>query len=313
MAFADQALSLPAPDSRTFRDALGRFATGVAFITAAVDGEPTGLIVDSLTSVSLNPPLVAFTPARASLTWGRMRRTGRFGVNVLGMQHEGFAKRVAPAGADHFADIDWVLGPGGAPLLTDALATLECEIVAEHPAGVSVDGLDIAAARFNPTGTLDTSFGSGGRTTIPGGFIEIAYAVALQRDGRRRRGRTSSHAISRSSEGRLDPLPGPSSPPTSAGEGTLMTSNRSSQVRGVSRPSVRRPGRLLQRRDGQPWRLARPRIASQITMRTPIISAGTLLAALLASLAFATSPASGAEAEFSNATPITIPDHGKAT
>jgi subtilisin-like proprotein convertase family protein len=48
-------------------------------------------------------------------------------------------------------------------------------------------------------------------------------------------------------------------------------------------------------------------------MRTPIISAGTLLAALLASLAFATSPASGAEAEFSNATPITIPDHGKAT
>src|SRR5919198_3873493 len=167
MAFADQALSLPAPDSRTFRDALGRFATGVAFITAAVDGEPTGLIVNPLTSVSLNPPLVAFTPARASLTWGRMRRTGRFGVNVLGMQHEGFAKRVAPAGADRFADIDWVLGPGGAPLLTDALATLECEIVAEHPAGVSVDGLDIAAARVNPTGTLDTSFGSDGRTTIP--------------------------------------------------------------------------------------------------------------------------------------------------
>ena len=62
MAFADQALSLPAPDSRTFRDALGRFATGVAFITAAVDGEPTGLIVNPLTSVSLNPPLVAFTP-----------------------------------------------------------------------------------------------------------------------------------------------------------------------------------------------------------------------------------------------------------
>jgi uncharacterized delta-60 repeat protein len=51
-------------------------------------------------------------------------------------------------------------------------------------AGASVDGLDIAAARFNPTGTLDTSFGSGGRTTIPGGFIEIAYAVALQGDGR---------------------------------------------------------------------------------------------------------------------------------
>lgn len=135
MALADQARSLAAPDVRSFRDALGRFATGVAFVTATVDGQPTGLIVNSLTSVSLNPPLVAFTPARTSLTWGRMRRTGHFGVNVLGARHEGFVKRAAPAGADRFAGVEWVLGPGGAPLLTDALATLDCEIVAEHPAG----------------------------------------------------------------------------------------------------------------------------------------------------------------------------------
>ena len=64
-----------------------------------------------------------------------MRRAGRFGVNVLGRQHERFAMRATPAGADRFAGLDWELGPGGVPLLTDALATLECEIVAEHPAG----------------------------------------------------------------------------------------------------------------------------------------------------------------------------------
>ena len=135
MALAAPAPAAAAPDARSFRDALGRFATGVAFVTAAPDGEPAGLIVNSLTSVSLEPPLISFCPSRSSLTWSRMRRARRFGVNVLGRQHERFAERATPAGADRFAGLDWELGRGGVPLLTDALACLECEIVAEHPAG----------------------------------------------------------------------------------------------------------------------------------------------------------------------------------
>ena len=135
MALAAQAHAAAAPDARSFRDALGRFATGIALVTAAPDGEPAGLIVNSLASVSLDPPLVSFSPARSSLTWSRMRRAGRFGVNVLGRQHERFAVRATPAGADRFAGLDWEHGRGGVPLLTDALASLECEIVAEHPTG----------------------------------------------------------------------------------------------------------------------------------------------------------------------------------
>ena len=118
-----------------FRTALGRFPTGVALVTAAPDGEPAGLIVNSLTSVSLEPPLLSFCPSRTSLTWARMRRTQRFGVNVLARRHEGFARRASQRGADRFAGVDWELGPGGAPLLTDALAALECDTVAEHAAG----------------------------------------------------------------------------------------------------------------------------------------------------------------------------------
>jgi 3-hydroxy-9,10-secoandrosta-1,3,5(10)-triene-9,17-dione monooxygenase reductase component len=135
MALAAPVPDASAPDARAFRDALGRLATGVAFVTAAPNGEPTGLIVNSLTSVSLEPPMVSFCPSRDSLTWSRMRRAERFCVNLLGRQHERFAIRAAPAGADRFAGLDWELGPGGAPLVTDALASLECEIVAEHPAG----------------------------------------------------------------------------------------------------------------------------------------------------------------------------------
>jgi 3-hydroxy-9,10-secoandrosta-1,3,5(10)-triene-9,17-dione monooxygenase reductase component len=135
MALTAPAQPTPDSDARAFRDALARFATGVAFVTAAPDGEPAGLIVNSLASVSLEPPLVSFCPSRNSLTWSRIRRAGRFGVNVLGQQHERFVARATPPGADRFAGLDWKLGPGGAPLVTDALATIECEIVAELPTG----------------------------------------------------------------------------------------------------------------------------------------------------------------------------------
>jgi 3-hydroxy-9,10-secoandrosta-1,3,5(10)-triene-9,17-dione monooxygenase reductase component len=135
MALAAQAHAAAAPDPRSFRNALGRFATGVALVTAAPGDEPAGLIVNSLTSVSLEPPLLSFCPSRSSLTWSRMRRAGRLGVNVLGRRHQRFAQRATPAGADRFAGLDWELGRSGVPLLTDALASLECEIVAEHPTG----------------------------------------------------------------------------------------------------------------------------------------------------------------------------------
>jgi 3-hydroxy-9,10-secoandrosta-1,3,5(10)-triene-9,17-dione monooxygenase reductase component len=135
MARPAHADATAAPDASALREALSRFATGVAFVTAAPDGEPAGLIVNSLTSVSLAPALIAFCPSRSSLTWSRMRRARRFAVNVLAGRHRRFAQRATPPGADRFAGVEWHRGHGGAPLLAGALATLQCEIVAEHPAG----------------------------------------------------------------------------------------------------------------------------------------------------------------------------------
>jgi 3-hydroxy-9,10-secoandrosta-1,3,5(10)-triene-9,17-dione monooxygenase reductase component len=135
----------------SFREALSRFATGVAFVTADADGEPLGLIVNSFSSVSLEPPLISICPSRDSYTWARMRRTGRFAVNVLGAGHEGFVARATEPGADRFAGLEWEPGRDGAPVLTEALAYLECEIVDEHPAGdhwivvARVEGLGVLA------------------------------------------------------------------------------------------------------------------------------------------------------------------------
>ena len=135
MAMAASIPRAAAPAARGLREALGRFATGVALVTAAPEGELTGLVVNSLTSVSLEPPLILFCASRSSITWSRMRRAGRFAVNVLGRDSEAFVARAAPPGADRFAGVAWTPGRGGAPLLTGALASLECEIAGEHPGG----------------------------------------------------------------------------------------------------------------------------------------------------------------------------------
>jgi 3-hydroxy-9,10-secoandrosta-1,3,5(10)-triene-9,17-dione monooxygenase reductase component len=116
----------PGLDDRSLRAAFGRFATGVAFVTADVDGEPHGLIVSSFAAVSLDPPLVSFCAGRASITWQRMRHAGSCSIRVLGARHAGFARRAAPPGADRFAEPE---------LLRDAPAVIECDLEAEHPAG----------------------------------------------------------------------------------------------------------------------------------------------------------------------------------
>jgi 3-hydroxy-9,10-secoandrosta-1,3,5(10)-triene-9,17-dione monooxygenase reductase component len=122
--------ALPAPavvsefDEGRLREAFGSFATGVAFVTAMVDGAPLGLIVSTFTAVSLDPPLVSFCPARDSFTWRRMRQADGFSVNVLRSWHAGFARRAAAPEADRFAE----------PLI-DPLAVIGCELAAEHPAG----------------------------------------------------------------------------------------------------------------------------------------------------------------------------------
>ena len=116
----------PDLDERDLRDAFGRFATGVALVTAEVDGAPLGLIVSSFAAVSLDPPLISFCPRRESMTWRRMRRAGRFAVHVLSARHGDYARRAADPCADRFAEPD---------VLRDALAVIECDLEAEHVAG----------------------------------------------------------------------------------------------------------------------------------------------------------------------------------
>ncbi|MFE3763235.1 flavin reductase family protein [Streptomyces sp. NPDC059104] len=115
----------PAPAD--MKSVLSGFCTGVAVITArGSDGRPVGMAVQSFSSVSLDPPLVCFCPARTSTTWPAIRAAGAFAVNVLAADQLELSRRFAVTGGDKFAGVPWRAGAAGAPLLDGALATVEC-------------------------------------------------------------------------------------------------------------------------------------------------------------------------------------------
>jgi flavin reductase (DIM6/NTAB) family NADH-FMN oxidoreductase RutF len=125
-------------DPAAFRSVLSRFATGVVAVTAVepAAGRPTGLAVNSFTSVSLDPPLVAFCVAHTSRTWPRLRAADRLCVNILAETQLDVSERLAFGNGDEkFTGIHWSRTPGGAPLISDALAWIECSVEQEHPAG----------------------------------------------------------------------------------------------------------------------------------------------------------------------------------
>lgn len=122
--------------ARRFRDVLGRFASGVTVVTAISNGEPVGMTCQSFSSVSLDPPLVLFVPARTSRAWPLMQRAGRFCVNFLAAEQFALSDTMAGRGTDKFAGVDWHPSPTtGSPVLSGALAHVDCTIHAVHEAG----------------------------------------------------------------------------------------------------------------------------------------------------------------------------------
>ena len=110
-----------------FRTALGMFATGVTVVTArTAEGELVGLTANSFNSVSLTPPLVLWSLARAAASLPAFSTGSHYAINILGAEQHDLARRFAARDVNRFADVAFVEGVGGAPLLCGAAATFEC-------------------------------------------------------------------------------------------------------------------------------------------------------------------------------------------
>jgi flavin reductase (DIM6/NTAB) family NADH-FMN oxidoreductase RutF/AcrR family transcriptional regulator len=122
-------------DSGRFRRVLGHFATGVAVITASGDAGPAGMAVSSFTSVSLEPPLVAFLPDKSSSSWPKIEAAGSFCVNILSAGQQDLCAQFARTGADKFAGVSWRPAASGSPILDGVMAWIDCELTQTFESG----------------------------------------------------------------------------------------------------------------------------------------------------------------------------------
>jgi len=130
---AEAAQSAPVPPlvaPSDLRRAMRQFATGVAVITSrGATGQPAGFTANSLTSVSLDPPLILLCMGREASSQAAILESGRFSVSILGRHQEELARRFASESPDtRFRDFDFREGLGQVPLVEEALAWLECRL-----------------------------------------------------------------------------------------------------------------------------------------------------------------------------------------
>jgi flavin reductase (DIM6/NTAB) family NADH-FMN oxidoreductase RutF/DNA-binding GntR family transcriptional regulator len=167
-------------DPHAFRDVIGRFASGVTVITARHEGRPYGTTASAISSLSLDPPMVLICLNRNSSTGQAIDARRRFAINILGEDQADAAMRFGRKDPDKFRGVAVVGGADGAPLLEDALATLECRVVENVDGGTHhVFLAQVERASGRPGSPLAYFRGQFGR-------LELAQDEAALRDIRAR-------------------------------------------------------------------------------------------------------------------------------
>ncbi|HEY2768463.1 MAG TPA: flavin reductase family protein [Solirubrobacteraceae bacterium] len=131
------------PDQRRhYRQTIGRFATGVAIVTAQSAEGPVGMTANALCSLSLDPLLLLVCIDNSARTLGPIEATGRFAVNVLRAEQRALADAFASKEPkqQHFAEIAWRLHQD-VPVLEESLAWLVCDLRELHPGGDHTIGI----------------------------------------------------------------------------------------------------------------------------------------------------------------------------
>jgi 3-hydroxy-9,10-secoandrosta-1,3,5(10)-triene-9,17-dione monooxygenase reductase component len=123
--------------ARLFREVLGRYASGVTVVTTTLGGQPVGMTAQSFTSVSLDPPLVAFLPTRKSRAFASIRQSGVFCVNFLAGGQQTISEQMASDGdEDKFADVAWTPSrTTRSPVLDATVGHVDCTVEVIHEAG----------------------------------------------------------------------------------------------------------------------------------------------------------------------------------
>lgn len=120
-------------DDRTFRSAMGKFATGVTVITTEIDGQVHGMTANAFMSVSLDPKLVVVSIGEKAQMLDKIKSSNKFAVNILAVNQQElsmiFAGQIKEKRDVSFKNL------GGLPVLEGAVVQVACEVVNEHVEG----------------------------------------------------------------------------------------------------------------------------------------------------------------------------------
>ena len=123
-----------AANARAFRDALGRYATGITLVTIASSDGPMGFLANSFASVSLDPPLVLWSPAKSSSRFHHYSGATHYAIHVLPDSAQDWLARFNRGGPG-FDGLDHRFNAEGVPVIDSALARFDCIQHATHEGG----------------------------------------------------------------------------------------------------------------------------------------------------------------------------------
>lgn len=119
-------------DQRRFRDAMGRFATGVTIVTSSSGDIVHGMTANGFMSVSLDPALILVSIAKRARMHDLLLQTRSYGVSVLSSAQEYVSRHFSGRPSDRPVEI---FDEGGVPLVAGALTHVTADVVAAHGAG----------------------------------------------------------------------------------------------------------------------------------------------------------------------------------
>lgn len=124
-------------DQNAFKEALRGWASGVTVVTSRAGHRVHGMTVSAFSSVSADPPLVLVCANRSSTTHSVIEEGGVFAVNILAAHQRDVSDVFASAELEdsRLERVPWTEGNTGAPLLAEALASLECSVRSAHREG----------------------------------------------------------------------------------------------------------------------------------------------------------------------------------
>jgi flavin reductase (DIM6/NTAB) family NADH-FMN oxidoreductase RutF len=123
-------------DSRHYRNALGRFPTGIALVTTLTgEGQAIAMTINSFASVSLNPALVLWSLDRSSECLDAFSSGEGYGVHFLREDQQDLSHRFSRKDRHDLSDVSYEIGLGGAPLIRDCHAWLDCRVHARLDGG----------------------------------------------------------------------------------------------------------------------------------------------------------------------------------